>query len=86
VILFVFENIHYVVMAEEILKNYNIYYSASPIPQSISKNCGITLKVNRKMKERVSEIFRIEGIENFRIFNEINRGNFLELSVKNRSI
>jgi len=68
--LFTFENIHYVMIAEEILKVEKIDYNLIPTPESISKQCGMSLEIDDTLKDKTVATLKDKGINSFKIYEE----------------
>ena len=61
-ILFIFESIHQVMIAEELLKKGKIVYALVPIPEKFAPECGMGLEIEEKGKDRVLQILKKEEI------------------------
>ncbi len=66
--LLIFESIHYVMIAEEILKKGNIDYTLVSIPKALAPECGMALKVSCEVKNTITRILENEGIQPLKVF------------------
>ena len=66
--LIIFESIHYVMIAEEILKKGNIDYTLVSIPKDLAPECGMALKVGCEVKDTVTRILENKGIQPSKVF------------------
>ena len=66
--LFIFENIHNVMIAEDTLKKDNINCGLVPIPKEMSPECGMALEVDCEIKDSVIDILEKEGIQPLKIY------------------
>lgn len=56
--LLIFESIHYVMIAEEILKKGNIDYTLVSIPKALAPECGMALEINCEIIKKVLKILK----------------------------
>ncbi|MBA7605826.1 DUF3343 domain-containing protein [candidate division WOR-3 bacterium] len=66
--LLIFESIHYVMIAEEILKKDYFDYTLVSIPKDLAPECGMALEVNCEVKDTVTRILEHEGIQPLKVF------------------
>lgn len=53
-----FQNTHGAISAESILKNNNIKVQIMPTPTIITKSCGISIKVDNKFIEQITQLVK----------------------------
>jgi len=68
--LFTFESIHYVMIAEEILKAENIDYHLVPTPETISRECSMSLEVDDTLKDKAVATLKHKGLDSFKIYEK----------------
>jgi hypothetical protein len=55
-LLFLFESTHSVIKAEKRCQDEKIKCKIVPVPRSVSSQCGMSLEIDIKLKERVKKL------------------------------
>ncbi len=71
--IFTFQNIHYVMIAEEILKAENIDYHLIPTPESISRECSMSLEIDDTLKDKAVATLKDKNLDSFKIYEKNER-------------
>jgi hypothetical protein len=72
-VLLIFRNIHYVMIAEEILHKEELPYSLVPIPEKHAPDCGMGLEIAEEEQSHILQILEKEDIVPKLIVNNFTR-------------
>jgi len=76
-----FDSIHYVMKAEELLKKAGIVIDLVPVPREISSDCGMGIAFRQQDMEKVSSLFSGLGFPGeIRIYQRTGKGRYRQLS------
>ena len=81
----IFLSIHYVLKAEQLLKENNISLDVVPVPREISGDCGMAITFDSTQLAAVQGILDAAGIAIARIFCKEAEGVFREIPWKTDS-
>lgn len=66
--LITFKNTHTAISGEKILKEKGFQVVVMPTPTSITKSCGISIRINKEDFEKVSELIKENVLDTESIF------------------
>lgn len=67
-----FENTLRAIQGESVVKNHNIKYAIMPTPTTISKSCGISIKLNEEEFNQAVDLIKNNTIEAKAIYRKEN--------------
>jgi len=66
----VFENIHYLMVADDILKHRNVKYKIVPLQEELTHECSLAIEVDNSLRRDIEELLKKEGVNQFSFIEE----------------
>lgn len=67
--LFLFESTHAVIKAEKVCINSDVEYKIITVPRSISSQCGMSIEIDNKLEEKLSNLLENNKINFEKYYN-----------------
>jgi hypothetical protein len=68
--------------AADQLKNNNIYYTFTPIPQEVNHNCGFCISFEKTVLSQVLDTLDLTRQRDIHIFQKIDKNQYIRLYIE----